>query len=170
MSYDIQRGAERLALDIVARRPALAVAVDGRVHTVEEVSNGGDAFELRVDGRVFRGRRVVTSDDIQIRLDGQTFVFQRLDGIRQAASSSEAGDEIRAAMPGTVIACHVAAGTAVARGDAVVTIESMKLQMAIPAPRSGTVERVHVADNATFERGAVLVSLTPLAAAPGGET
>ncbi len=147
MSYDIRRGADRVSLDIVGRRPVLAVSLGGTVHTVEEASHSNDAFEIRVDGR--------------------TFVFQRLDGVRQADASADAGDEVRAAMPGTVVACHVEEGAEVGFGERLVTIESMKLQMTITAPRAGIVAKVHVAGNVTFERGAVLVSLMP--PVPSGE-
>jgi 3-methylcrotonyl-CoA carboxylase alpha subunit len=162
MSYDIQRGTDRVSLDIVGRRPGLTVAVDGAIHHVEEISHGEDAFELRIDGRVFRGRRSISSGEIQIRLDGQTFVFSRLHGIRGADAAAATGDDVRADMPGTVVACHIEAGAAVALGDRLVTIESMKLQMTVTAPRTGEVARVHVAENVTFERGTVLVSLVPL--------
>ncbi|HEV2677547.1 MAG TPA: biotin/lipoyl-containing protein [Aliidongia sp.] len=163
MSYDLQRGADRVSLGIVARRPALSVAIEGLLHQVEEIRHGADDFELRVDGRTFRGRRTISSDEIQIRLDGQTFVFRRLHGIRGIDTSAATGDEVRADMPGTVVACHTEAGAAVAPGDRLVTIESMKLQMTVSAPRAGTIARIHVAENVTFERGAVLVSLVPIA-------
>lgn len=169
MSYDIQRGDARVRLDITGRRPALTIALGSAVHTVEELAHAGDAFELRVDGRMFRGRRCVTSDSIEVRLEGQTFVFQRLDGIRQtdaAARTGDAGtsDDIRAVMPGTIVACHVEAGVTVAHGAALVTLESMKVQLTVTAPRAGIVSVVHFAENATFERGAVLVSLMPVTA------
>jgi 3-methylcrotonyl-CoA carboxylase alpha subunit len=163
MSYDIQRGPDRIRLDILGRRPGLTVAIEGAVHHVEELEAGAQSFELRVDGRTYRGRRSVASTEIRIRLDGQTFVFQRLDGVRNADTAGATGDEVRSDMPGTVVACHTEPGAEVAVGDRLVTIESMKLQMTISAPRSGTVARIHVAENVNFERGAVLVSLVPLA-------
>jgi acetyl/propionyl-CoA carboxylase alpha subunit len=165
MSYDIQRGADRIRLDILGRRPGLTVAIEGAVHHVEELAAGAESFELRVDGRTYRGRRSVASTEIRIRLDGQTFVFQRLDGIRNSDAAGATGDEVRSDMPGTVVACHTERGAEVTVGDRLVTIESMKLQMTISAPRSGTVARIHVAENVNFERGAVLVSLVPLATA-----
>jgi 3-methylcrotonyl-CoA carboxylase alpha subunit len=164
MSYDIQRGPDRVSLDIVGRRPDLTLAIGGTVHHVEEISLGEDAFELRVDGRLFRGRRSISSGEIQIRLNGQTFVFSRLHGIRGADAAAATGDDVRADMPGTMVACHTHDGAEVALGDRLVTIESMKLQMTVSAPRAGTVARIHVAENVTFERGTVLVSLVPLAA------
>ena len=70
-------------------------------------------------------------------------------------------------MPGTLVAHHVEIGAEVALGARLVTIESMKLQVTIAAPRAGVVARLHVAEGATFERGAVLVSLAPSAPQEG---
>lgn len=161
MSYELQRGNERVRLDITGRRPALTIALGGVVHMVEELVHAGDVFELRIDGRMFRGRCCVTSDSIQVRLEGQTFVFRRLDGIRQTDAAAGTGDEVRAVMPGIIVACHVEAGVTVAHGTALVTLESMKVQLTVTAPRAGIVSVVHFAENATFERDAVLVSLMP---------
>ncbi|MCU0300050.1 MAG: hypothetical protein MUF35_00410 [Candidatus Nanopelagicales bacterium] len=42
-------------------------------------------------------------------------------------------------MPGLVVATHVAIGDAVAAGDPLCTVETMKCQSAVPAPHAGTV-------------------------------
>ncbi len=170
MRYDLLRGEDRVSLDIIARRPDLIVALDETPHKIEELSHGEDSFELRIDGCLHRGRRCITSRGIEIRLDGRTFLFQRLDGGHRAAVGGQ-GDEIRADMPGVLIACHVEPGALVEPGAPLVTIESMKLQMTISAPRAGRIARIHVAENVPFERGAALVSLVPPepATASGGE-
>lgn len=169
MSYQLGRGGARVTLDILARKPTLAVEIDDSVHHVFEVESRGEDFEIRVDRRVFRGRRCVTAEEILIRLDGQSFALRRVSGLRDGEGAAGSGDEIRAEMPGTVVACHVAAGDAVVHGARLLTIESMKLQMTIAAPREGIVAQIHLGENVTFERGAVLISLVPLAAVPAGK-
>jgi biotin carboxyl carrier protein len=76
-------------------------------------------------------------------------------------ASPEALDEIRASMPGVVVAVQCESGQAVKTGDKLLTLESMKLQMTIVALRDATVQQVHVTPAAVFERGALLVSLVP---------
>jgi biotin carboxyl carrier protein len=59
-------------------------------------------------------------------------------------------------MPGVVVSLHTAIGRPVAEGDALLVIESMKLQMTIAAPTAGVVAELPLAVGQTFQRGAVL--------------
>jgi acetyl-CoA carboxylase biotin carboxyl carrier protein len=52
--------------------------------------------------------------------------------------------ELKASMAGTVLNVLVAEGDAVTAGQAVVTIESMKMEIPIEAEIGGTVEKIHV--------------------------
>lgn len=61
---------------------------------------------------------------------------------RLAAREREAGatdPQLRAPMPGAVVAVHVADGAAVRTGDRVVTIEAMKMEHPVVAPHDGVV-------------------------------
>jgi biotin carboxyl carrier protein len=64
-------------------------------------------------------------------------------------------------MPGTVIRVDVAAGAAVAAGQVLLVIESMKMQSEITAVRDGVVDQVFLTVEDTFDRGAALVALVP---------
>ena len=52
--------------------------------------------------------------------------------------------ELKASMAGTVLNVLVAEGEAVSAGQAVITIESMKMEIPIEAEIGGTVEKIHV--------------------------
>ncbi|MDN7241349.1 acetyl-CoA carboxylase biotin carboxyl carrier protein subunit [Planococcus sp. N028] len=52
--------------------------------------------------------------------------------------------ELKASMAGTVLNVLVAEGDAVTAGQAVVTIESMKMEIPIEAEIGGKVEKIHV--------------------------
>ena len=54
-----------------------------------------------------------------------------------------------------------AAGEAVAKGQALLVMESMKMETTLAAPRDGIVAEVRYAKGQTFERDAVLLSLEP---------
>ena len=64
--------------------------------------------------------------------------------------------------------CRAQRSVEVADGDRLITIESMKLQMILTAPRAGRIRQIHVGDHDSFDRGAVLISFdTPERVAQG---
>jgi 3-methylcrotonyl-CoA carboxylase alpha subunit len=68
-------------------------------------------------------------------------------------------------MPGRIIAVDVAEGQAVSKGQKLVTLEAMKMEHALKAPRDGVVAEVTVAEGAQVKEGALIVRLEPLEAA-----
>jgi 3-methylcrotonyl-CoA carboxylase alpha subunit len=158
MSYEMLLNEQDVALDIVARRPELKIKKGDAVYTVAEQPAEHGAFTLVIDGRPFAGYRTIVGDEVFVRIGARTFVVGLPQAQLRAHAHSAADDEIRADMPGTVIAHHAEAGQAVKAGDRLITIESMKLQVSLVAPRDGVIEAYHVAAETAFERGALLVS------------
>jgi propionyl-CoA carboxylase alpha chain/3-methylcrotonyl-CoA carboxylase alpha subunit len=62
-------------------------------------------------------------------------------------------------MPGKVTQLPVKAGDKVAKGQALLTLEAMKMEHALTAPFDGTVETVSVALGDQVSEGAVLAKL-----------
>jgi biotin carboxyl carrier protein len=62
-------------------------------------------------------------------------------------------------MPGAVVSVHKAVGDAVTRGETIITIESMKLQTALPAPRDGVIAAILRGEGETFDKDEVIVQL-----------
>jgi biotin carboxyl carrier protein len=64
--------------------------------------------------------------------------------------------EVAAQMVGSVVALVAAAGQQVAAGDALLIVESMKMEIPILAPVTGTVAEIRVAAADVVEEGDVL--------------
>ena len=76
------------------------------------------------------------------------------------AELTEAVPEVKAPMPGTVVALGVAAGDQVTAGDLLVTIEAMKMEHQLTAPLDGQAH-LHVSLGDTVGLGQVLASVEP---------
>ena len=91
-------------------------------------------------------------------IGGRTYRFERIEkgrAVEQAAGS--ASGEIRALMPGKVLRIDVAVGDTVASGQSVLIMESMKMESALTAPRSGKVIAVRGEVGQIVEMGELLV-------------
>lgn len=67
--------------------------------------------------------------------------------------SAGEGFVVRAELPGTVTAVVVSAGAAVAAGDGLVLLDSMKMEIPVLTPRAGTVRRVLVGPGDLVQQG-----------------
>jgi biotin carboxyl carrier protein len=65
--------------------------------------------------------------------------------------------EVRAIIPGRIVAVSVAEGDSVEIGQQLLVIEAMKMQNELRSPRAGTVERLAVGVGQTVDLGAVLL-------------
>lgn len=136
-----------------SRRVGGRVDVDDVAHTVRAIDE--QTFTVQVNGQTSRWRAVAHGDTVHLQRDGRACVVERVDATRSRASGGAAGGA-QAPMPGVVVSWVVQPGAAVAKGDALLVIESMKLQMTIAAPHGGTLQELPFAAGQTFQRGAVL--------------
>jgi len=76
------------------------------------------------------------------------------------ATRSDAGPiDIKATLPGLIVAVAVRAGDEVEQGASLLTIEAMKMQNEVRAPRAGRVVEIVVASGQTVATGAALLRL-----------
>jgi 3-methylcrotonyl-CoA carboxylase alpha subunit len=108
-----------------------------------------------------------SGDTLFVHLEGTAYEVGFVDPIARfgAAGAFAASDVARAPMPGSVVSVSVVVGQAVGANEVLVTIESMKLQIALRAPRDGVVAEVFYAAGQNFDRDAVLARLAPAVAA-----
>ncbi|WP_332692452.1 acetyl-CoA carboxylase biotin carboxyl carrier protein subunit [Bosea sp. (in: a-proteobacteria)] len=166
MAFKLELDGKRHSITILARRPHLVVSVDGRRHVVEAIDEAGDGRRtLTIDGEEIDFVRAQTADGALLRLNGRTLAVRRAGAAADASASGGGAHAVRAPMPGIVVAVHKAPGDSVLRGEAVITIESMKLQMKLDAPRDGEIAEIGVREGDGFEKDAVLARL----AAPAAE-
>ncbi len=75
------------------------------------------------------------------------------------ATGAAGAVSVKAPMPGNIMKVNCKAGASVKKGDVLIVLEAMKMENDICAPQDGVVASVEVAQGATVETDAVLVTL-----------
>lgn len=145
--WSVRRGGRATGLDV-------AVLPDGRLSLLLE------------DGRQLCGRVLPDGKHRSVLLTTREGVsrVRMEDALRHRLGASAetddgSGEEIRALMPGRVLAVSAREGSKVAAGEVLLVVEAMKMQNELRAPRDGVVERVSVGVGETIDLGDLLVVL-----------
>lgn len=147
-----------------------------------DVSRQGDDWRLVIDGQevplqAFReqtgswmvdthqGRRRLwvarRGDQRLVFCDGRVHVLDLPDPeVAEDEEQSSAGGGLFAAMPGKVVKVLVEVDARVEMGQAVLIMESMKMETELTAAVSGTVAAVHVQDGQLVGQGDALLDIT----------
>lgn len=148
-------------LDILQLRPDLKVAIEGREYRLRDLGSDEGVRTIEINGQRFDYMEARDGNTAHIYFDNRIVSVDFVDPIDAAADHGGGTDEIRAPMPGVVIGLQKGIGDAVRHGETVVTIESMKLQTNLAAPRDGVIASIKKATDETFEKDEVIVSLEP---------
>jgi len=112
------------------------------------VSDGDRTWMVAVAG---------TPDNRWVWIDGRV---ARIDAPPTGRSRGRsASNELSAPMPATVISVMVAMGATVARGDTLIMLEAMKMELPIRAPRDGVVRAIHCQAGQLVQPGVNLLEL-----------
>ena len=121
------------------------------------------------DGRFvwLEGRRVPfwthrDGETVSVWIDGEAFTFTVRDPRKRSTAKAEDGEasgQVKAQMPGKILSLAVKPGDAVTKGQNLLVMESMKMELALNAPLDGIVETVAVDIGQMVSHGQVLVTL-----------
>ena len=116
---------------------------------------------LRVDGLTRRVAVAAGLEGFTAILDGVNWSATPLDPLAPPATEAVGSDRLLAPMPGLVTAVTARPGDPVRRGDVMLVLEAMKVQMRLLAPRDGVVEAVRAQVGDQVQDGAELVRFAP---------
>lgn len=103
---------------------------------------------------------LLTEDGEVVVFDGgETFVLTARPPVKDAAHGGGGDGAVIAPMPGKVVAVAVSVGDKVVRGQALLTLEAMKMEHALSAPFDGEVEALSVSVGDQVAEGVVLARL-----------
>ena len=118
----------------------------------------GEALSARFDGESLRVP--LRSDRARVLLhdaDGQRHNFVRAAAFAWQSADAAGGNQVIAPMPGRIVLVKAKAGDQVELGQELLVMEAMKMELALKAPRAGTIESLDAAPGEFVEADAVLV-------------
>jgi len=147
-------------VDVVSRADGSHLVETGTLSLSARVLDYRDnTVRIDVGERIIRAGIVIDTLALTVFLAGQAYRFELLDHLAEADDSAADGDRLIAPMPGLVRAVSVATGDPVSKGDALIVMEAMKMELTLNAPCDGSVAELTVAPGDQVAEGTVLLIL-----------
>lgn len=130
---------------------------DAECH-VAGARHDGEWLSARFDGESLRllvradAQRVLVHD-----AEGRRHAFARAAAFAWAAKEGAGGNQVIAPMPGRIVLVKAKPGDEVEEGQELLVMEAMKMELALKAPRAGTIDSVGAAQGDFVEADTVLV-------------
>lgn len=158
-TFQYRLGEDERTVSVAEDGGQYRVRVGERVFTISVHAGEVGRLDLCVDGRRQRAYVARHGDRTHVWLDGAVWTLARPDP-RRRTQRHDPGGTLEAAMPGRVLDVLVAEGDAVQRGDTLVLLEAMKMELRIQAGGDGVVSKVLVQPGQVVERGQRLVEIS----------
>ncbi len=135
----VESGGRPLTVTSIA--PGKYEVIDGERRVRVFAAGPPEAREVFVSGRVYRLEVTSASE-------------------RRRKAGASHGDSLMAPMPATVVKVLVEAGQQVRRGDILIKLEAMKMELPIRAPHDGSVKAIRCREGELVQPGVTLLEVT----------
>lgn len=160
MEYRYQIGDEIKTVRVERIGHEYRVEIGDRVYQVSINNRVSNELALVVNGARHSSHVTRHGSTRFVAIDGHVVAFSAPETNRAGRRRHHHGeDSLTASMPGQVRKVLVSEGDAVERGQALVILEAMKMEIRIAAPHAGRVSKVPVSEGEVVDRGQVLVEL-----------
>ncbi|WP_375437011.1 biotin/lipoyl-containing protein [uncultured Hymenobacter sp.] len=154
----------------VEYRPDNVTTVNDEPFNWDIVVLGSGRFHILHEGRSVVAE-VMQADystkTFQLKLNGQLVDLQvkdrfdlLLDKLGMNAATANKVNELKAPMPGLIVAVRVEPGQVVQKGDPLLVLEAMKMENILKAPSDGVIDAIKVGLRANVTKGQVLIKFS----------
>ncbi len=152
---------DNVVLDVAADGKDYVISLDGHTHKVQVLEASDARLDLLVDGRHVAAYVSADRQSRWVTVNGRTVRLTRSSSSRPAVAGREGRSELTAPMPGQVKAVNINPGDHVAKGQVLLVLEAMKMEIRVQAPFDGLISTLNARVGQTVEREQLLVKLQP---------
>ena len=127
--------------------------------SIKLISCDSEKIVIEQDGIRQTCQKLVTGDDIFLRIGSEDFQFKDTTHVAKDAAGAAGNGQIQASMDGAIIKVFAEAGQAVSKGDTLVILEAMKMEHPLKADIDGTVQSVLVTEGDQVKLRQLLVEV-----------
>jgi 3-methylcrotonyl-CoA carboxylase alpha subunit len=124
---------------------------------VQVTALGSGRFLLRGPDHATLAYAATDGADTWVWLDGQSYLVRPVERASGGARGDADGPAMESPMPATVRSIPVAVGQSVTRGDVLIVLEAMKMELAVKAARDGVIRALRCAPGDLVQPGVTLV-------------
>jgi biotin carboxyl carrier protein len=160
MKYEIEIGSEKHIAHVEQTDKGYEVRInDGDVRTIGCTQRTQKAIHLLYGARSIDVRQAFHDGEQEIHWEGRRIVGTVVDPRKKVLQlvGAAGGDVVVSQMPGRVLSISVSVGDTISKGDVVATVEAMKMENPLKAPRDGVVSEICTKEGALLEaKGTIL--------------
>jgi 3-methylcrotonyl-CoA carboxylase alpha subunit len=160
MIYRYQSGNQVHEITLERQGDAYQATVDGQGQSVEVIDRQPGQISLRVADKPVTIYFATENGERWLSLGGCTYRLEK-PSRRSLSSDHEVagGQAVRSPMPAQVRGVNVAEGDAVTKGQTLLLLEAMKMEIRIKAPADGRVKRLLAKNGQAVEKDQLLAEI-----------
>jgi biotin carboxyl carrier protein len=143
---------------------SVLLRIAGKEHSLRLLKSATNEFEFILDNKFHHAKILQSgSAEVKIMIDGQPLTVKKHSKLTEVLEKASAiggtggGDRnLASQIPGRVVNIPAKAGTEVKKGDVIVILESMKMQVAVKAHKDGNLKEIKIKQGASVARNDVL--------------
>ncbi len=137
------------------------VTLDGETFVMRIVSSGGDEVRFSRGGVIMRASYARDGDELWLDFDGKRRRFVDRTYAPPQLKDEHSDGAVRSPVSGVIVGVEARAGDRVRRGQALATVEAMKMQYSILAPIDGVITTAQAALGGQAQARALLFAIEP---------
>ncbi|MFQ5940725.1 MAG: acetyl-CoA carboxylase biotin carboxyl carrier protein subunit [Nitrososphaerales archaeon] len=166
MEFKIEDLALSLNAEVVRKvtQEEMIIKIGDKEHTLQILCCSTNEIDFMLDNSYHHVKYMhVNSADMRLEVDGNPVTVSQFAELRAIAqkssgvqSASSAQRFLTSSIPGRVVSVVAKPDAEVKKGDVIVVLESMKMQVAIKAHKDGTVKELKVKEGSSISRNDIV--------------